>query len=76
MKLLCDTRVDLASVIGSYHTLGIVPLQRRTLHMYQITPDKAPFVGMVIAHTRPSLDEIQRRVGQAIGKSRFVWLPP
>lgn len=36
----------------------------------------APFMGTVTTHVRPSLDEIRRRVGQAIGNSRFVWPPP
>ena len=73
---LRNAGVDLATVIGLYHTLGVIPLQRHHLRICQMTPDRAPFVGTMCAPQPPSLDEIQHHVGRAIGKASYSWSPP
>ena len=67
--------VDMVAVIGGYHSRGIIPLRRRALRLYEMTPDKAPFEGTVTADPLPSVDEVWRRVGQAVRNSSVVWPP-
>jgi hypothetical protein len=72
---LHDAGVDLAAVISQYHTRGVAPLRRRPSCLCEMTTRRAPWEGTVTAPELPSLDEIQRRVSVAIGKSTFVWPP-
>jgi hypothetical protein len=48
----------LVAVIGQYHARGIVSLRRRPLCIYEMTADRAPFAGFVMAPEPPLLDEI------------------
>jgi hypothetical protein len=52
-----------------------VPLRRRTLHLCQMTADRAPWAGTVTAPSLPPPLEVQRRVVQAIGRSTYSWPP-
>jgi hypothetical protein len=70
---LRDAGVGLETVIGQYHTQGVIPLQRWPLHPCEMTANRAPWTGTVTAPELPSLNEIQRRVLLAIGRSTFVW---
>jgi hypothetical protein len=73
---LHNVGVDLAAIIGQYHAWGIVPLQRRPLHIYEMTASRAPFVGSMTAPEPPSLDEIQHWVSVAIGRASYSLPPP
>ena len=59
--------VDLAEVIGAYLLRGVVPLRRRPLKLYQMTQERAPFVGTVTADPLPTTDEVRRRVRIIVG---------
>jgi hypothetical protein len=72
---LRGARVTLAEVIGQYHTRGVVPLRRRSLHLYEMTADRAPWEGIVTASSLPSPLEVQSRVAQAIGRWTYSWPP-
>jgi hypothetical protein len=52
-----------------------VPLQRWSLRLCDMTADRAPWVGTVIASLPLSLLEVQRRVAQAVGRSTYSWPP-
>jgi hypothetical protein len=67
------SEVTLATVIGQYHAWGVVPLRRRSLHLCEMTADRAPWTGTMTAPAFLSPNEIQRRVVLAIGKSTFTW---
>jgi hypothetical protein len=45
------------------------------LCLCKMTADRVPWVGIVIAPVLPSLEEIQRHVALAIGKSNISWPP-
>ena len=75
LKVLRSRGVDTVVVIGGYHARGIVPLWWWALHLYEMTPDKAPFEGMVMANPLPSGDEIRHQVTQAVGNSQVTWPP-
>jgi hypothetical protein len=66
--------VTLATVIGQYHSWGVVPLQRRPLHLCEMTADRATLIGTMTALEFPSLNEIQHHMALAIRKSTFTWL--
>jgi hypothetical protein len=70
---LRNAEITLAEVVGQYHARGVVPLQRRTLCLCDMTADRAPWVGTVTAPELPSPLEVQRRVAQAIGRSTYSW---
>ena len=61
--------VDLAEVIGAYLLRGVVPLQLRTLKLYQMTEERAPFTGTVTANPLPTVDEVRRRLRTIMGNS-------
>jgi hypothetical protein len=54
--------VTLAEVIGQYHARGVVPLQRRSLHLCEMTANRAPWTGTVTALLLPSPLKVQCRV--------------
>jgi hypothetical protein len=62
-------------VIGQYHARGVVPLRRRLLRLCVMTADRPPWVGTMSASSLPSSLEVQRHVGQAIGRSSYSWPP-
>jgi hypothetical protein len=70
---LRDAGVTLAEVIGQYHTRRVVPLWRRPLSLCEMTTVRAPWEGTVTTSSLPSSLEVQRRVGQAIGRSSYSW---
>jgi hypothetical protein len=37
--------VTLSTIIGQYHTRGVVPLRRRPLRLCEMTADRAPLDG-------------------------------
>jgi len=61
--------VDLAEVIGAYLLRGVVPLRLRVLKLYQMTEERAPFVGTVTANPLPTVDEVRRRLRTITGNS-------
>jgi hypothetical protein len=73
---LRDAEVSLATIIGQYTARGVISLRRRPLRLCEMTTDRAPWARTVTAPKRPSLNETQRHVSLAIGKSTFVWPPP
>jgi hypothetical protein len=72
---LRDVEVTLAEVIGQYHARGVVPLRRRPLRLCEMTADKAPWEGTMTVSSLSSSLEVQRHVGQAIGRSSYSWPP-
>ena len=50
-------------------------MRRCALQLYEMTPDKAPFEGTVMANPLPSVAEIRCRVAQVVGDARVVWPP-
>jgi hypothetical protein len=71
---LRGARVTLSEVIGQYHACGVVPLRRQPLRLCKMTADRAPWEGTMTVPWLPSPLEVQRRVGQAIGRSTYSWL--
>jgi hypothetical protein len=55
---LREAGVTVATIIGQYHAQGVVPLRRRPLRLYEMTADRAPWIGTMIAPAFPSLNEI------------------
>jgi hypothetical protein len=72
---LRDAGVTLAEVIGHNHTRRVVPLRRRPLSLCEMTTVTAPWEGTVTTSSLPSSLEVQRRVGQAIKRSSYLWPP-
>jgi hypothetical protein len=72
---LRDVGITLAEVVGKYHARGVLPLRRRPLRLYDMTAERAPWVGTVTAPELLSPLEVQRRVAQAIGRSTYSWSP-
>jgi hypothetical protein len=68
---LRDTGITLAEVVGQYHARGVVPLRRRSLHLCDMTAERAPWVGTVTTPEFSSPLEVQHRVTQAIGRSTY-----
>jgi hypothetical protein len=46
---LRDAWVDLAAIIGQYHTRGVVLLRRRPLRLCEMKAKRAPWIGAMIA---------------------------
>jgi hypothetical protein len=59
---LRDAGITLAEVVGQYHARGVVPLRRRPLRLYDMTNERAPWVGTVTTPEFLSPLEVQRRV--------------
>jgi hypothetical protein len=60
-------------VIGQYHARGVMPLRRWPLRLCEMTADRAPWERTLTALSLPSSLEVQLRVGQAIGRSSYLW---
>jgi hypothetical protein len=67
--------VDLAAIIGQYHTRGVVPLRRRPLHLFEMKARRDPWEGTATAPELPSREEVQYHVSVAIGKTSYSWPP-
>jgi hypothetical protein len=62
-------------VIRQYHAREVVPLRRWPLHLCEMMADRAPWEGTVTAPSLSSSLKVQHRVGQAIGRSTYLWPP-
>jgi hypothetical protein len=72
---LQNAEITLVEVVGQYHARGVVPLQRRSLRLCDMTADRAPWVGTVTVLELPSSLEVQRQVAQATERSTYSWPP-
>jgi hypothetical protein len=55
---LRNARITLAEVVGQYHARGVVLHRRRPLRLYDMTANRAPWVGTVTAPELPSPLEV------------------